>query len=95
MTEFKGNRYKIAPTTLAFKLNKEIPPEKCFDYVMTKQYSDYSNRFKLNDTISNLKDTNKIIDFLIASKRPYYYRIHPTIFKKETDSLRKLIFAKD
>jgi hypothetical protein len=91
MTEFKGYRYKIAPMTLAFKINKQVTPEKCFDYVMTKLYSDYSTKFKLNDTITNLTDTDKIIDFIVASQRPHYFRVHPTRFKQEADSLKQLI----
>jgi hypothetical protein len=92
-TEFKGHRYKIAPMTLAFKINKQETPEKCFDYVMTKLYSDYSTKFKLNDTITNLTETDKIIDFIVASKRPHYYWIHPTRYKQEADSLKHLISA--
>lgn len=91
MTEFKGYRYKIAPMTLAFKINTEVTPEKCFDYVMTKQYSDYSTKFKLSDTITNLTHTDKIIDFIVASQRPYYYNVHPTKYKQEADSLKQLI----
>lgn len=91
MTDFKGYRYKIAPMTLAFKINKQVAPEKCFDYVMTKLYSDYSTKFKLNDTITNLTKTDKIIDFIVASQRPHYYRVHPTIYKQEVDSLKQLI----
>ena len=67
MIKFKGYRYKIAPMTLAFKINRQVTPEKCFDYVMTKLYSDYSTKFKLNDTITNLTETDKIIDFIVAS----------------------------
>jgi hypothetical protein len=91
MTDFKGYRYKIAPMTLAFKINKQVTPEKCFDYVMTKLYSDFSTKFKLNDTITNLTETDKIIDFIVAGQRPHYYRVHPTIYKQEIDSLRQLI----
>lgn len=91
MTEFKGYRYKIAPMTLAFKINKQVTPEKCFDYVMTKLYSDYSAKFKLDDTITNLTETDKIIDFIVASQRPQYYRVHPTTYKHETDSLKIII----
>lgn len=94
MTEFKGYRYKIAPMTLAFKINKQITPEKCFDYVMTKLYSEYSNKFKLNDTITNLKETDKIIDFIVAGQRPSYYRVHPIRYRQETDSLKKLVFIR-
>jgi hypothetical protein len=91
MAEFKGYRYKIAPMTLAFKINKQVSSEKCFDYVMTKQYSDYSAMFKKNDTITNLTETDRIIDFIIASQRPHYYRVHPTRYKQEVDSLKQLI----
>lgn len=91
MTEFKGYRYKIAPMTLAFKINTEVTPEKCFDYVMTKLYSDYSTKFKLSDTITNLTHTDKIIDFIVASQRPYYHKVHPTKYKQEADSLKQLI----
>jgi hypothetical protein len=84
-------RYKIAPMTLAFKINRQVSPEKCFDYVMTKLYSEYSNKFKLNDTITNLTETDKIIDFIVASQRPHYYRVHPTTYKRETDSLKIII----
>jgi hypothetical protein len=94
MTEFKGYRYKVAPMSLAFKINKEVPPEKCFDYVMTKFYSNYSNKFMLNDTITNLTTTDKIIDFIVASERPHYYRVHPTRYKQETDSLRQLMLKR-
>ena len=93
MTEFKGYRYKIAPVALAFKINRQESPERCFDYVMTKFYSDYSNKFKLNDTITNLKETDKIIDFIVASQRPDYYRVHPTIYKHQTDSLKLIILT--
>jgi hypothetical protein len=94
MTEFKGYRYKIAPMTLAFKLNKQTTPEKCFDYVMTKLYSEYSAKFKMNDTITNLTDNNRIIDFIVASQRPHYYWVHPTTYKQQTDSLKILISTK-
>lgn len=91
MTDLRGYRYKIAPMTLAFKINKQVAPEKCFDYVMTKLYSDYSAKFKLNDAITHLTETDKIIDFIVASQRPHYYRVHPTIYKREIDSFRHLI----
>lgn len=91
MTDFTGYRYKMAPMTLAFKINKQVTPEKCFDYVMTKLYSDYSKKFKLIDPITNLTETDKIIDFIVANQRPQYYRIHPTIYKQETDSIKHLI----
>ena len=93
-TEFNGYRYKIAPITLAFKLNRHVSPEKCFDYVMTKMYFDYSKKFKLKDTITNLTETDKIIDFLVASQMPHFYRVHPTTYKHITDSL-KTIFSKN
>jgi hypothetical protein len=91
MTEFKGYRYKIAPMTLAFNINKQVAPEKCFDYVMTKLYSDYSAKLKLNDTTTDLKEIDKIIDFIIASQRPFYYKVHPIRYKQEIDSLKLLI----
>ncbi len=93
MTEFKGYRYKIAPMTLAFKINEELTPEKCFDYVMTKLYSEYSAKFKINDTITNLKSSDKIVDFIVASQQPSFYRMHPKSYKQETDSLKKLFFS--
>jgi len=94
MLKFKGYRYKIAPMTLAFKINKHVTPEKCFDFVMTNLYADYSATFKLSDSIINLTETDKIIEFMVASQRPHYYKVHPTVYKRETDSLKLILFNK-
>lgn len=93
MQPYKGFRYKIAPMTLAFRISNDVSPEKCFDYVMTKLYSNYSTKFKLSDTITNLTKTDKIINFIVASQRPHYYRVHPTMYKQEADSLKQLLFT--
>jgi len=91
MNHYKGFRYKIAPMTLAFRISKDVPPEKCFDYVMIERYHDYCKEFKINDSITNLDDTEKIIKYLVASGRPSYYKRHPTQYQIEIDSLKLLI----
>ncbi len=94
MQPYKGFRYKIAPMTLAFRINNEVSPEKCFDYVMTECFKIYSKEFKINGAINNLIGKENIINFIVAYARPFYYKIHPTQYKQETDSL-KLIILKD
>jgi len=94
MIRYRGHRHNLALMSLAFKINNELTPEQCFDYIMTKRYSDYSTRFKLKDTISNLKQMDSMIKFIIANERPLYYKIHPTKYKQEVDSLKKVILLK-
>jgi hypothetical protein len=91
MQVYKGFRYTRAPMTLAFRINRDVSPEKCFDYIMTARYSKYCKEFKIVDTIMNLNDREQIIKFIIANAKPNYYRIHPTTFKAEMDSLRKVL----
>jgi hypothetical protein len=88
---YKGFRGHVAPITLAFRINQDVPPEKCFDYIMADRYSRYCKEFKIADTIINLSDREEIIKFIIAYKRPQYYRIHPTRFKAEVDSIRNVL----
>ena len=92
MQPYKGFRYKIAPMTLAFRINNDVSPEKCFDYVMTDCFKRYSKEYKINTPITKLVDTDSIISFLVASRHSQFYKIfHPTKYKKETDSLKLLI----
>lgn len=88
---YKGFRYKVAPMTLAFRINSDVTPEKCFDYIMTERYSEYCKEFKIVDTITNLNDKEQIIKFIVANQRPWYYKRHPTRFKIEIDSVRNLL----
>jgi hypothetical protein len=88
---YKGHRGHVAPWTLAFRINRDASPEKCFDYIMASRYSKYCKEFKVADTITNLIDREEIIKFIIANRRPQYYRTHPTSFKTETDSVRNII----
>ena len=91
MNPYKGFRYKIAPMTLAFRINSDVPPEKCFDFVMTERFKSYCNEFKIDNSITNLVDTDSIINFLVANQRPWYYKRHRTQYKNEADSLKLLI----
>ena len=91
MQDYKGFRYKRAPMTLAFRINRDVSPEKCFDYVMTSRYSKYCKVFEIADTITNLDDRVQIIKFIVANSRPNFYRIHPTRFKAEIDSIRNVL----
>lgn len=88
---YKGFRGHVAPTTLAFRINRDVSPEKCFDYIMTNRYSKYCKEFKIADTITNLNDREQIIKFIVANARPNFYRIHPMIFKAEIDSVRNVL----
>ena len=88
MQTYKGYRYKRAPMTLAFRLNRDVSPEKCFDYIMTDRYSQYCKEFKIADTITNLTDREQIIRFIVANELPQYYKFHPGRFEKEIDSMR-------
>ncbi|MBO9203098.1 MULTISPECIES: hypothetical protein [Niastella] len=88
---YKSFRYQVAPWTLAFCINRDVSPEKCFNYIMTERYSKYCKEFKIADTITNLIDKEKIIRFVIANERPQFYRIHPTTFKAEIDSIRNVL----
>lgn len=88
---YKGRRGHIAPWTLAFRINREASPEKCFDYIMTSRYSRYCREFKITDTITNLIGREQIIKFIVAGGRPQYYRTHPTAFKSEIDSIKKAL----
>ena len=92
MQVYKGYRYKRAPMTLAFRLNRDVSPEKCFDYIMTDRYSKYCKEFKIVDMITNLNDREQIISFIIANERPQYYRFHPSRFEAEIDSMRNVLF---
>ncbi len=91
MQPYKGYRYKVAPMTLAFRINQEASPEKCFDFIMADRYSKYCKEFKLIDTITNLKDKNQILKFIIANERAWYYRRHPTKYALEVDSIKQLL----
>ena len=87
---YNGHRYKIAPISLAFRINRQASPEKCFDYIMTERYRQYCKEFKIADMITNLADKEQILKFIIANEQPRYYRFHPTKYKTEIDSIRKL-----
>ncbi len=91
MFPYKGFKYKIAPMTLAFRISIDVPPEKCFDYVMMERFKSYCKEFKMNDSITYLSDTENIIRFIVANGRPWYYRRHPTQYKNEIDSLNLYI----
>ncbi len=90
LQKYKGHRYRDAPMSLAFRINKDASPERCFDYVMTARYSQYCEEFKITDTITNLRDPEQILKFIIASEQPVYYRRHPTRYNIEIDSLKKV-----
>jgi len=92
---YNGYRGHIAPMTLAFRINRDVSSERCFDYIMTDRYSKYCKDFKIADTITNLLDRDQIIKFIIANERPQYYRIHPTTFKAESDSMRSVLANQD
>ena len=91
MQPYEGSRYEVAPMTLAFRINQEVSPEKCFDYVMAERYIKYCKEFKIADTITNYTDREQILKFLVANERPWYYRRHPTKYRIEVDSLRKIL----
>jgi hypothetical protein len=91
MQPYKGSRYKVAPMSLAFRINNDATPEKCFDYIMRSRYSEYCNKFKITDTIASLTEREQIISFIVANQRPWYYKIHPTRFKIEVDSIKKVL----
>jgi hypothetical protein len=93
--QYNGNRYKIAPLSLAFKLNSQITPEKCFDYCMTDFYNNYSKEFEVNDKITSLKESDKIISFIATLKPPWLLlKRHQEKYKNLTDSL-KIVIAKE
>jgi len=92
MNPYNGFRYKVAPMTLAFRINSDLSSEKCFDYVMTERFKNYCKEFNINDSIINLAYADRIISFLVTNRRPkYFYKTHPTQYKIETDSLKLLI----
>lgn len=76
---------------LAFRINRDVSSQKCFDYLMTDRYSKYCKEFKIADTITNLNDREQIIKFIVANARPWFYRIHPTAFMSEIDSVRNVL----
>lgn len=94
MQPYKGFRYKIAPMALAFRINNDVSPEKCFDYVMTECFKTYAKEFKIDGALNNLISSENIINFIVAYARPRYYKIHPTQYRQEIDSL-KLIILKE
>jgi len=91
MQEYKGFRYNRAPMTLAFRIDQDVTPEQCFDYMLAGLYSEYCREFKISDAITNLDDKERIIRFIVASARPRYYRTHLTDFNRKVDSVRALI----
>lgn len=91
MQDYNGSRYKRAPMTLAFRINRDATPEKCFDYIMADRYNKYCKEFKIADTNMNILDREQIIKFIIANERPRYFRFHPTKFEAEIDSIRNVL----
>jgi len=72
----------VAPITLAFRINADVPPEKCFDAVMTESYIGYCKEFKIEGSIAPLLNSDSIISFIPAYARPGYYRIQPAQYRR-------------
>ena len=87
------SRYKIATMSLAFRINSEATPEKCFDYIMTDRYRKFCKEFRIVDTSSYLHDREQVIKFIVANQNPTTWRIHPEKFKHEVDSLKNALAA--
>jgi hypothetical protein len=62
---YNGHRYKIAPISLAFRINRQASPEKCFDYIMTERYRQYCKEFKIADMITTLPIKSKFLNSLL------------------------------
>lgn len=88
MQNYRGERYKRAPIALAFRLNRDVTPERCFDYIMIHRFKEYCDEFRITDTGTILTDREELIKFIVASKNPRYFRSHPNQFQFEVERLK-------
>lgn len=79
-----NNNNSLKPFCLAFKLEQETTPEKCFDYCIQEEYKNYITKFPTDVKLDNINDTTQILRFLVAKKGV-------TLYSKSNERLNDMV----